>query len=305
MYTLDLRQGLTDNFFYKGFKFHGGEIHFILKNPTAVYASDKIKIISSITNSDELMLLLLAIDTIRKDNYNEYLEVVIPYMPYQQADRDFSLGESFSLKTITSILNSLEVNKYVVFDAHSDVTPALLKKSTNIDVSEMVKTALYDIELKKNGSLVDSNFSGISKTLAILSPDAGAYKKVGKLCSKINWLGDLVAANKYRSISDGTIESLELSKDNFEGKDVLIVDDICVGGRTFVELAKKLREKNVGKLYLYISHGVFSHGLKELNQYFDGIYVTDSRKDFFNDKDFTLLNDNEMYKLNVLKLINL
>lgn len=301
MFTLDLRPGLSDNNVYKAFRFHGGEVHFLLKDASTVYLNDKIRIISSITNSDELMLLLLAIDTIRKDNYNEYLEVFIPYMPYQQADRDFSLGESFSLKTITSILNSLDVNKYIVFDAHSDVTPALLKKTTNIDVSEIIKVVLYDIEIKKFGSL-SKDSTKLYDSLAILSPDAGAYKKVGKLCSKINWKGDLVAANKYRSISDGTIESLELSKNDFQGKDVLIIDDICVGGRTFIELAKKLKEKNIGKLYLYISHGVFSNGLKELNQHFDGIYTTDSRKDFFKDTEFSLKNDNEMYKLNVLKL---
>lgn len=301
MFTLDLRPGLTDNSVYKGFRFHGGEVHFLLKDASSVYLNDKIRIISSITNSDELMLLLLAIDTIRKDNYNEYLEVFIPYMPYQQADRDFSLGESFSLKTISTILNSLDVNKYIVFDAHSDVTPALLKKTTNIDVSEIIKVVLYEIEIKKFGSL-SKDSTRLYENLAILSPDAGAYKKVGKLCSKINWKGDLVAANKYRSISDGNIESLELSKNDFGGKDVLIVDDICVGGRTFIELAKKLKEKNVGKLYLYISHGVFSNGFKELNQHFDGIFTTDSRKDFFNDKEFSLKNDNEMHKLTVLKL---
>ncbi|MFK5284235.1 hypothetical protein ACI3PL_32115, partial [Lacticaseibacillus paracasei] len=31
------------------------------------------------------------------------------------------------------------------------------------------------------------------------------------------------------------------------------------GGRTFIELAKLLKEKNAGDLYFIASHGIFSH----------------------------------------------
>lgn len=38
-----------------------------------------------------------------------------------------------------------------------------------------------------------------------------------------------------------------------------MVDDICDGGRTFIELGAALKEKNAGNLYLIVSHGIFSH----------------------------------------------
>lgn len=261
MGVLNLRQGLTDNKEYKGFKFPGGEIHFKLTRPEVLYVSTKIRIISTITNSDELMLLILAIDTIRKDGYDKQIEVFIPYFPYQQADRNFSKGESFSLKSITTILNSLDVNKYIVFDAHSDVTPALLKNCEVVDNSEYIKFVLSDI----------------GSNVTLLSPDAGAYKKIGKLADKIGFQGEVAAANKYRSISTGNIESLELSKQDFEGADILIVDDICMGGRTFIGLAEELKKRNAGKLYLAVSHGIFNNGLEILNQYFEQVYSTNSR----------------------------
>lgn len=133
------------------------------------------------------------------------------------------------------MLNTLDVDRFFIFDPHSDVSPALLHKTTVLDNSSYIHEVLMNIRSKQSVTLED--------TLCILSPDAGAYKKIGKLCSKLDWRGELVAANKFRSISTGSIESLELSKQDFEGKDVLIIDDICIGGRTFIELAKKLREK--------------------------------------------------------------
>lgn len=297
MTTLNLSRGISKNEEYEAFVFPGGEVHFKLTRPVAFFKplefSKKCQIISKVSNSDELMLLMITIDTIRKD-YDGYLEVLLPYMPYQQADRDFGLGECFSLNTVCKLLNTLKVNKWFIFDAHSDVSPAILKNCKVIDNSEYIKQVLGDI-------MLGYEFQGpLTENLCILSPDAGAYKKIGKLCSKIEWEGELVAANKYRSISTGNIESLELSKEDFGGKDCLIVDDICIGGRTFVELAKKLKEKNCGKLYLAISHGIFSNGFDELNQYFEKIYTTDSRTKFT--PEFIQAAGKQLEKINIIKV---
>lgn len=293
MEVLDLRKGITKTSEYDAFVFPGGEVHFRLHNPSVLYVSNGIRIISRVTSTSDLMLLILVVETIRKDGYRGKLEVVLPYMPYQQADRDFSLGECFSLQTVCKMLNTLDVDRFFIFDPHSDVSPALLHKTTVLDNSSYIHEVLMNIKSKQSVILED--------TLCILSPDAGAYKKIGKLCSKLDWRGELVAANKFRSILTGSIESLELSKQDFKGKDVLIIDDICIGGRTFIELAKKLREKNAGKIYLAISHGVFSNGFRDLNEYFEGIFCTDS---FFNieDPNFLLIHEKSCYKVTQMNI---
>jgi ribose-phosphate pyrophosphokinase len=293
MAVLDLRKGITKNEEYDAFVFPGGEVHFKIHKPTVLYVSNGIRIISRINSANDLMLLILAVETIKKDGYTGMLEVVFPYMPYQQADRDFSFGECFSLQTVCKLLNTLDVDRYYIFDPHSDVSPALLKKTTTIDNSKYIEQVLLNIRQEQTESLED--------TLCIISPDAGAYKKIGKLCSKLDWRGELVAANKYRSISTGNIESLELSKQDFEGKDVLIIDDICIGGRTFIKLAEKLKELNAGRLFLAISHGVFSNGFRELNECFDAIYCTDSYFDI-EDPNFLLIHEKSCYKLKQINI---
>jgi ribose-phosphate pyrophosphokinase len=257
--------GLGETKQYKAWKFPGGELHINFKEIYNLNSTDDITVYSRLNSSDDLILLILAIDTLRKYHSKSPISVYLPYMAYMQADRDFSPSESFSLKTITNILNGLEVEKFILFDSHSDVAPALLKNCRVESNHEYIEYVINEI--------------GNEQNLVLLSPDAGAYKKIFKLASGIDFQGEVATANKSRSISTGNIDSIEISKQDFEAKNVLIVDDICIGGRTFVELAKKLKERNVGNLYLAVSHGIFSNGYDELGQYFTKIFSTNSRKD--------------------------
>jgi ribose-phosphate pyrophosphokinase len=264
MNSINLTLGLSDNNEYKAFKFPGGELHILLKDN--IDPTQPVQINTRINSSDDLMLFIITVEMLKKDYNNVQINAFIPYMPYQQADRDFGLGECFSLKTVTKLLNSLDVNQYTVFDPHSEVTPALLKNIKVIDNSDFIKWVTREMP---EGQTV------------WLSPDAGAYKKINKLAHKIFWQGNVAAANKYRNTSTGNIDSLELSVQDFEGKDVLIIDDICMGGRTFIELAKKLKERNVGKLFLAVSHMVSDRPNEQLNDYFDKVYITNSRHQIY------------------------
>jgi len=79
-------------------------------------------------------------------------------------------------------------------------------------------------------------------------PEAGTGKDVGKTI----WQPYSATTKELSSIN---------------GKTVLIIDDICQGGRTFVELAKALKyeEPNV-EIHLFVTHGFFSNGLHDLIQ---------------------------------------
>lgn len=62
--------------------------------------------------------------------------------------------------------------------------------------------------------------------------------------------------------------------------DIVIVDDMCDGGATFIEEAKYLRAQgHTGKLKLFVIHGLFTKGLDELLEYFDEIICTNSYQD--------------------------
>lgn len=274
---LNLLPGIVETNQYKAWKFPGGELHVKLKEEfmqVLTNSSKDLVITTRMNCSDDLIFLCIIVDTISKTWINE-IHVMMPYALYQQADRDFGEGECFSLKTITNILNSLPVVSYTIFDAHSDVSPALLKGCKVIDNSEFVKAVINMISARE-GQGTDGYYP--EDQLVILSPDAGAYKKIFKLADKIGWKGRIETANKYRDTKNGEISGLRLSQEDFQGRDILIIDDICIGGRTFIALAEELYKRNAGSIYLAVSHGIFSNGLLELGRYFTNIFTTNSRR---------------------------
>ncbi|MFZ9611583.1 MAG: phosphoribosyltransferase, partial [Methylococcales bacterium] len=97
-------------------------------------------------------------------------------------------------------------------------------------------------------------------------------------------------ASKHRNLETGKIDYTNVPMSvNDADKDVFIIDDICDGGRTFIEIAKAVDEvrklsssvkrEHYGKNYLIVTHGIFSFGFDFLVQHFDGIYCTNSVKD--------------------------
>jgi len=133
----------------------------------------------------------------------------------------------------------------------------------------------------------------------LVSPDAGSNKKIFDLAKSIGYDGEIIRCDKLRDISTGKIIETVVYKDDLLGKDAIIIDDIIDGGKTFIEIAKCLKQKNVGKIYLVVTHGIFSAGHSELGDYFDGIYTTNSIKDIPNAGTNSRLEPINIKQLNV------
>jgi ribose-phosphate pyrophosphokinase len=226
-------------------KFAGGECH--LKLLTSYDAEDKVRLNIRLNTSDDIMTLCLAVDALRNLGIN-YIEVFIPYIPYARQDRVMMPGEPLSIKVFANIINSLQLNKVIVFDAHSDVSVALINNCSNTTNFDMVKYFITQLQL--------DNFT-------LVSPDIGAYKKVDKLAAKIEYKGQIATGIKIRDLATGQIIKSDVNADDLKGSSCIVVDDICDGGRTFIELAAALKLKNAGDLYFMASHGIFSHNAIE------------------------------------------
>ncbi len=99
----------------------------------------------------------------------------------------------------------------------------------------------------------------------VVAPDAGAAKKAFKVAQGLGL--PMIQATKHRDLKIGDITDTTVAYyDHCEpGTNYLIVDDICDGGRTFIELAKYIKQaKHLGKIYLYVTHGIFSKGMRPL-----------------------------------------
>jgi len=237
--------------------FSGGEVDLLIVGTV----SSEVTVTTRINTSNDLMELLLATDALRTMGA-EKIHVFIPYLPYARQDRVMESGEAFSLRVFADIVNAQNYASVTIYDAHSDVGPALIRKSVNLTNHSFVAKVLAD-----------------KSDYVVVSPDAGAFKKVYKVCEAIGYSATPVICNKVRA-HGGAITNIVVSEGGLEGKDVFIIDDICDGGRTFIALASALKRKGAGSVNLIVSHGIFSYGEEPLREGgVDHIYTTDSVKD--------------------------
>lgn len=247
-----------NNIQFDVFTFSGGEPHIkILTDVSNVF---EVTITTRIQSFNDFGLLLLAIDALRRCGV-EKLNVFMPYFPAARQDRVMVKGEPLSVKVYADLLNQLKLNKITIYDPHSEVTPAVLN----------------NCEVITNHSFIQKVVSTLNKDILLISPDGGALKKIYKVSEFLGGI-PVVECSKTRNVKNGQLEGFRVYEDNLQGKDCLIVDDICDGGGTFIGLAKELRKHNAGNLYLVVSHGIFSKGLEELNQHFTKVFTTDSFK---------------------------
>jgi ribose-phosphate pyrophosphokinase len=181
----------------------------------------------------------------------------------------------------------LDANFKIFHPHNQEVVENALENVQIIDNSEFIQKVLSSLVLDEfRLSDFDSltyyrdHVSNISDKLILMSSDAGGFKPLMKLCDKIKWKGETFSAAKARSwdVKDGTKFVQQINRDDFGGKDILIIDDICVFGGTFKGLSKLLKERNCGKLYLAVSHMTVQNlGEDPVTNYFDKVFTTNSK----------------------------
>lgn len=245
-------------------KFNGGELHVTLQRVTPqipkYQGKGKVSILACISSADDIMHLALvksAVDDIASDLL---VELIMPYIPYARQDRAVNEGEPFALKVFANMLNAMKFDKVTVSDPHSQVAGTLINKCFIRHQHELFR-AFSRIKCE-NGSIEGA---------IIISPDKGATHKSYELAKEIG--SDIIYATKKRNKLTGklstpslviTQNTLELLKDKARSGRFVVVDDICDGGGTFIQLAELLKEEyGIKNLELLVTHGIFANGAKE------------------------------------------
>jgi ribose-phosphate pyrophosphokinase len=184
----------------------------------------------------------------------------ISYMPYSRMDRAEGLSV-FTLKYVADFINSLNFDTVAVHEAHSDVTAAVLNNCTAINEGIPLLHAVMD----EIGFDPEKDY--------VFYPDAGAQKRYSKL-KKFNQL----VGFKQRDFETGRIDKLDVVGDMEPGGKVIILDDLCSFGGTFMLSAEKLKELGAGHIYLAVTHceeSIFKGKIPE-SDLITKVYTTDS-----------------------------
>lgn len=213
------------------------------------------------SNSDLFDLALLA-DAIRRTSPHCSVQLFMDYLPYARQDRVCVDGESLSVKVVADFINSLKFTAVYCKDIHSAVGVALIDNLQHVPQYEACRSIV--------------NYCRPENTV-LISPDAGAEKKTFDFAKNLGYTS-IVRASKQRDLSTGKITNTSLVDTLLCGtkSEFLIVDDICDGGRTFIELAKVIKADsfyNGQKISLLVTHGIFSAGMLVFDGFIDHVYV--------------------------------
>jgi ribose-phosphate pyrophosphokinase len=257
-----------------------------------IIPTSKVVIRSRMNGFRDLELIICATQALRNLDIMD-IELYVPYFLGGRSDRQFQFGGVNYLKqVIAPIINSQGYSKVHIMDPHSDVLEAVINNFSKDTNYRLVKMALKNIDNKNDAR----------KRIVLVSPDAGAYKKIFDIAKEFQ-IDKIITANKVRDLKTGNIIRTEIPVlDQHVDLKYVIVDDICDGGRTFIELAKAIRDgRPTAKIYLVVTHGIFSNGLKDLYSHIDMIFTTNSVGSL-NDPDFLLRNDKWLDKVSQLNV---
>lgn len=241
----------------KTWNFPGGEVGIAVLPHSAAHKVDRVNIVASIQSSDEVMQLLMLTDALKRTFYTAKISLMLGYVPYGRQDRVCNEGEALSIAVFANLINSQGYDRVVIVDPHSDVTPALIHNVVVIRQDEVY----YEV--------IGDRFTFAT----LVAPDAGAAKKAASIAERVPM--NVVYASKARDLATGQITHLSFS-DNVAEHEVIVVDDICDGGATFLKLGEQLRKAGVLKMHLFVTHGIFSKGTKELTDLYDTVYTTNT-----------------------------
>lgn len=243
-------------------KFPGGETNVDINSGSVSYqhleanSATEVLLHARLKSGDDVMAMLLAKDAIERVYIHAKVSLFMPYIPYARQDRVCVAGEALSIKVFASLINSADFHNVIVTDAHSPTAVALINRCIAYDQFDVFAQIKQDW-----------------MNWTIVAPDMGAAKKCEDFAKRVGAEG-VVYFNKARDLNTGKILSIDLIGEKPVDKNLLILDDICDGGRTFVGMLPALQGNK--RIDLAVTHGIFSAGVDVLTSAFDTVYTTNS-----------------------------
>lgn len=180
-------------------------------------------------------------------------------------DRVMNFYRPYTLNIVVRILDTLGAYAIYIFCPHSSVALDLFRY-----------TCVSQINPDRLDDMVNTTFSSYQ----IVLPDAGAVERA----DMDNVPKDVVIGEKVRNITTGKIESIKIKNPEvIDGRPLLVEDDLCDGGGTFVGLAQAIREiYPTADINIVVCHMVNPKGIENLSKNFNHVWFTNSYRTWEN-----------------------
>jgi ribose-phosphate pyrophosphokinase len=192
--------------------------------------------------NDNLMELLVMLDALRRGSARR-VTAVIPYFGYARQDRKSGPRTPISAKLVANLITEAGANRVLTMDLHAGQIQGFF----DIPVDNLFAAPLFSRDIKENF---------VGRDVMIVSPDVGGVLRARAIATRLNT--DLAIIDKRRERA-GVSEVMNVIGE-VEGRDCILVDDICDSGGTLCNAAAALIEGGARSASVYVTHGVLSGG---------------------------------------------
>lgn len=196
------------------------------------------------------------------------VNVVMPFL-YESRQHKRTKRESLDCALALEELTAMGVSNILTFDAHDPrVQNSIpLKGFDNfMPTYQFVKALLRakpDIQVDKDH-------------LMIISPDEGAMHRAVYFSNVLGVdMGMFYKRRDYSTIIGGKnpIVAHEFLGDDVTGKDVIIIDDMISSGESMLDVAKQLKERHAGRVFVCTTFGLFTDGFDKFDEFYEKGYL--------------------------------
>ncbi len=192
------------------------------------------------------------------------ITVIMPFL-YESRQHKRSTRESLDCAFALQELTNMGVESIITFDAHDPrVQNAIPLKSfeTIQPTYQFIKALLMNVpDIKLD-----------PEHLMVISPDEGA---IGRSVYYANILGVNMGMfykrRDYTRIVDGRnpIVAHEFMGTDVEGKDMLVIDDMISSGESMLDVARELKRRKAGRIFVASTFGLFTNGLEKFDKAYE------------------------------------
>ncbi|MEM9935230.1 MAG: ribose-phosphate pyrophosphokinase, partial [Bacteroidota bacterium] len=187
-------------------RFKDGEMQITYEE--SIRGSDIFIVQSTFTPAENMMELLLLIDTARRASANQII-VVTPYFGYARQDRKFKSRVSLGSKLMANLLTAAGADRILTMDLHAGQIQGFFDiPFDHLFASVVFLPYLRSLELEN---------------LCIASPDVGGSERARAYAKRLE-NASLAIIDKHRDKPNEVASMTVIG--NVEGKNVVLVDDL-------------------------------------------------------------------------------
>lgn len=196
------------------------------------------------------------------------INVIMPFL-YESRQHKRTKRESLDCALALEELNAMGVSNIITFDAHDPRVQNAIPLS-GFDSFNPPYQFLKALFRAVPDIIPDKDH------LMIISPDEGAMHRAVYFSNVLGVdMGMFYKRRDYSRIVGGKnpIVAHEFLGDDVRGKDVIIVDDMISSGGSMLDVAKKLKERNAGRVFVCTTFGLFTDGFDNFDDYYNKGYI--------------------------------